>query len=645
MLSDYLYKVDRDCELDRKEDPNAAPLFKRTIVDGLISKWGADRFLPFLEMKGYKNYESSKGEIEDEFTDFLSTSLDAGVPALMIGPSSMGKTTRVKSYIRKQKERTGLEPILINVDLSSKDVVDLMGMPSKTSIVDYVAGDLSDIPEVGRELSSIVDGITKDSKFGLSDILTVRSPDKSMKDLLVKAKNEGREIVFMFDECNRVKNTSVLSAMFEVVSDMRFGGVDFSDMKDKVKVVAACNMAHSEMSDEGDYSSAGAIDPALAARFSVFWKKHYDEKDVKSWITYMEGEKEEGKIDGTVLEYFKNLEPEKAIEIISSVEKRQLAYAEPSTRNLHQLSMDIKSMRGKAASDDSKLFYGKLLFDDMTRGEFGDIYDAISSSTMNDVDVSNKVIKLTRELLDERDVWDSQIANRKVTINGRELTATDLMDNLQKCETELSKLVVTPLDADGTRRLKALNKLAVDLLRACNDLDDATSQAREAIFETYVGEGFAREFTPYFNENFGSGDDSEITIEMLSDKSLVKPFFRKYRSSRSGMLEEKYEDSMLDLMKEFMQVHGKSLKPDVYAAFIDGINTSLASADGMERILKKTDNSVDDLFVEAEKVGDAWILSMLATTRITQNDIDFVRSKLAGTSQNANGRKRKSVIL
>lgn len=645
MLSDYLYKVDRDYELDKKEDPNnAVKVYRRNVINGLISSWGADRFIPFLEQKGYKDIDSVIGEVDDEFTDFLENSLDAGVPALMIGPSSMGKTTRVKSYVRKERERTGLEPVLINIDLSSKDVVDLMGMPSKVSILDYVAGDMSDIPDVGKELSDIVESVTKEERYGLSDILTVRAPDKSIKDLLVKAKEEGREVIFMFDECNRVKNTSVLSAMFEVISDARMSGVDFSDMRDRVKVVAACNMAHSEMDDAGDYSSAGAIDPALAARFSVFWKKKYDEKDVRSWIAYMEQEKAEGRIDGTVLEYFKNLEPERAIEIIASVEKRQLAYAEPSTRNLHQLSMDIKSMRGKSESEDSKLFYGKLLFDDMTRGEFGDIYDTVSSSTHDDVDVSNKIVKLIAELQDQRDVWDSQIANRKVTLNSRELTANDLMDNLKKCEEELRKLIIAPLDSNGQKKLKALNRLAVDLLRACNDLDDMTAQSREAIFETYVGEEFAREFTPYFNENFGSGNDTEITIEMLSDKSLVKPFFKKYRSAHSGMMEEKYEDSMLDLMREYMDVHGKSLQPDVYAAFIDGISNSLASSDGMERILKKTDNSVDDLFVEAEKVGDAWILGLLAATRITQSDIDVVRSKLSGKVQGT-GRKRKSVVL
>ena len=640
MVSNYLYTIDKEYELDTSDDKQK--LYKKSVLNSIISSWGAERLIPALEDNGYKDFELVKGEVDDEFTDFLETSLEAGVPALLVGPSSIGKTSRVKAYIRKQKEKTGLEPVLINVDLSSKDAVDLMGIPSKVSIVDYVAGDLSKVPAIGKELSKIVEDVTKDDKYGLTDILTVRAPDKTTKEKLLKAKREGREVVFMFDECNRVKNTSVLSSLFEVTSDARYGGIDFSDMKDKIKVIAACNMAHSEMEDTDAYSSAGDLDPALAARFAVFWKKKYDIKDVKSWINFMEMEKEEGKIDGTVINYFKSLDPEKAVEIISSVEKRQLAYALPSTRNLHQLSMDIKSMRGSSELDTSKLFYGKLLFDDTTRNEFGELNDMMSSSTHSDLDISNKALTIINDILESEDVWDSKIVNRKVIMNGKELTATDLIDNLKKCRDEILAIVQSPAVNLDPKRQKALNNLAIALLGACNDLDDITHQSREAIFETYVGEEFARDFTPYFNENFGSESDEEITIEMLSDKKLIKPFFRKYRSLRSGMIEEKYEDSILDLMREYIKVHGSSLTPDKYAAFIDGAKASLASQDGMERVLKNTTQDIDELFVQAEKTGDTWILKMLSGTRVTQEDIDSMRSKM-NPSSSVSG--KKSVVL
>ena len=806
LLSGYMYSIDDDYELELKENPNAVKLFKYDSIAGLISKYGADKFIPFLESKGYKEYTSVKGEVLDEYTDFLETSLDAGVPAMMIGPSSIGKTSRVKAYVKKRKEKTGLEPVLINVDLSSKDVVDLMGMPSKMSLTDYVSGgnDVEAIlPGLGKSLTSIMEDVVKNDQYGIPDKITLRAPDKSIEDKLVKARKEGREVIFMFDECftgdteiklydgfhytfkelldmygtetefwvfsmneygevvpgkarnlgitrkdaelvevklsnekvfrctpdhpfmlidgsyknaedliagdilkagyfvtdmsenieiiededhecrvlsvislettedvydievdihhnfliycgdnsgifvhncNRVTNTSVLSAMFNAISDQNFGGVDFSDMSDKVKIVAACNMAHSEMDDEnGDYSSAGAIDPALAARFSVFWKKKYDEKDVKSWIAYMEQEKEEGRIDGTILEYFRNIDINDAIKIIASVEKRQLAYAEPSTRNLHQLSMDIKSMRGVSDTDDAKLFYGKLLFDDMTRNSLGDIYDTMSSYTDNEVDVAQKIVVLSDTLLAERDVWDPALSNKSVNISGNTLSANDLMDNLKKCVDELKSMVLKPLTSDERDRMKALNQLAIDLLTYCGELDDSVSQSREELFESYVGEKFAREFLPFFNQNFGSATDEEITIEMLSDKKLIVPFFKKFRAINSNVIEEKYEEMMIGLMDKFIDAHGSTLSPDVYAAFIDGMRGSLASSDGLENVLLKTTPKEDLLFQEAEKSGDAWILGMLSTTRITQSDIDAMRSELSGTKVEAP--KKKAVML
>ena len=80
-----------------------------------------------------------------------------------------------------------------------------------------------------------------------------------------------------------------------------------SRLEDKVKIVAACNMSYTGMEEGEDvdadaYSSAGSLDPALAARFSLFWKKGYDENDVKSWISFMEDLKKEGEIDSTLVD-------------------------------------------------------------------------------------------------------------------------------------------------------------------------------------------------------------------------------------------------------------------------------------------------------------------------------------------------------
>ena len=651
MVSNYLYTIDEEYDVAIKEaavekDKNdVKKVYRPQVITGLISKQSGDRFITFLKTKGYISIEESLGkEVDDEYSDFLQTSLDAGVPALMVGPSSIGKTSRVEQYIKRQKDKTGLEPVLINIDLASKDAVDLMGMPAKLSLVDYVAGkDLEDmgLGDVKAELSETVRSVQSEDIYGLSDYLTVRSPDLDAKNALLKAKREGREIIFFFDECNRVKSSTVLSSMFEVVSDARYAGLDFSDMRDKVKVIAACNMSHSEMDSSdgeevGDYSEAGSIDPALAARFSVFWKKNYDEKDVKSWIAYMEEQKAKGTIDGTLLEFFKSLPMEKCIEIIASVEKRQLAYAKPSTRSMTQLSRDIKSMRGISGSADTKLYYGKLLFDDMTRNEFGNIYDNLG----DEADVATKLIKLVDELLDGRDTWDALLAGEEITVNNRVLKAEDLLDNIEACIKDIKDILMNPITDDKRSELRDLEAFALTLLSYCNDMDDSISQRRRAFFEQYVGEEFTKDFLPYFNENFGSENDQEITIEMLSDTSLVKPFFKKLRAKSASLTEEQYEDNIIKVMKEFLDAHGTSLQPKVYSAFIDGIRNSLASNDSMDRILRNVPVELDPLFEKAEQVGDAWILDVLMSSRVSLQDVQTMRDILTNSvnTQSSNSR-------
>ena len=651
MMSNYLYTVDEDYEYalkdvtSEKDKNDIKKVYRPKVIKGLISNTSGEKFIQFLRQKGYISIEESLGkEVDDEYSDFLQTSLDAGVPALMVGPSSIGKTSRVSQYMQKQKERTGLEPLLINIDLAAKDAVDLMGMPAKVSLVDYIAG--KDLDELGlsgvrKELSDTVKSVQSEDIYGLSDYLTVRSPDLDVKNALIKAKQEGREVIFFFDECNRVKSSTVLSSMFEVVSDARYAGVDFGDMKDKVKVIAACNMSHSEMEDtDTDYSEAGSIDPALAARFSVFWKKNYDEKDVKSWIAYMENELAKGNIDGTLLNFFKSLPIEECIKIIASVEKRQLAYAEPSTRSMTQLSRDIKSMRGVSGSSDTKLYYGKLLFDDLLRNEFGVLYETAG----DEVDVANKLIKLIDELMDGRDTWDALLSGDTITVNERTLSAEDVLDNIQACADDIKKIISGPITSDQRQELQDLESFALIMLQYCNDMDDNISQKRRAFFEQYIGEDFTNKFLPYFNENFGSENDVEITIEMLSDKSLDKPFFKKLRAKSAGLTEEQYEDTIIKLMKEFLDTHGTSLQPEVYAAFLNAAKNSLASGDSMDRILNNVTLELDPLFEKAEQVGDAWIADMLISSGVSLQDIDSVRTLLNNSISTDTSNSRATLL-
>lgn len=650
MLSDYLYSVDKTAEVENegKEDSGEEKLYKRKILEGYVSKWCCDKFIPFLESKGYSNYDDVKEPVKDDVGDFLSTALETGSPAMLIGPSALGKTSRVKQYMKKAKIKTGLEPVLINVNLASKDAVDLMGMPVKQSLTDYVGGGIlkgSGLDDVSKELQSVVANVSADIKYGMTDIMTLRAPDKTIKDRFVTALKEGREVILFFDEVNRVSSNTVTSAVFEVISDYRFAGVDFSNYKDRVKVVAACNMAWEGMDDEaGGYGDTGTLDPAFAARFSIYWKKNYDENDVESWIEFMESQKEEGLIDGTLIEFFKGLDTEQALKIMASVEKRTLEDAQPSTRNMLQLSKDIKSMRGRRQENGvfkAKAFNGKILFTDDVVMQYEDLVLERQSDSLESH--AQKTIKFLDSLLYGSDGWESLLIGDTVKVGDTTISASDIVDSLAQCREDLKQFTLKPMSADDRVECSDTIDLVEDLAGFVRQLDINTSNKREDMFKMYLGESILGEFTKYFNNTFGTNLDEDITIEQLSDKTLIIPFmkivqrnFSKYSGNTESIV--KY---CLDLCSDFMDAHGKTLPNENYAMFLTGIKDILPNADNMVLFLKRSGENLEEMYQLAEGVGDDWIIDITSDfgNKVSREDIENIKkvikdSKKSKTSKN-----------
>ena len=440
------------------------------------------------------------------------------------------------------------------------------------------------------------------------------------------------------------------------ISDYRFAGVSFKDYKNHVKIIGACNMAYDALDSEheGEYSTAGSLDPALAARFSVFWKKRYDEYDVKSWIQFMEDQKDDGTIDGTLLEYIKSLDVQDAVQIIASVEDRTLSEAVPSTRALFELSKDIKNMRGKAGSSgfNKSLYNGKVLFDEATRQNFYSVTMGISDTSIS---VEKKAEDMVRFIEDNitpyADVWQSAIEGTTIDMGeGRVLSGSDLMELVNDLKGILTNYVVSPMDSSKREECETWTKTAFSVLMACRSLDDDTIAEREEIFKTYVGESFASSFTPYFNSVFGTQMDEDITIDMLKDDSLITPFFRKESNtllSKYSGNTEKMVEHMLDLMREFVKVHGSSLPPKNYGDFIMGIYKTLPTSDNMVRLLKTSDKSVETMFEEGEKLGDSWIMSVLKCypSNITLQDVDNMRKAMANKNSTSDKKVSRTRIL
>lgn len=656
MLSDYLYSVDKtaEAENDGKEDGGEEKLYKRKILEGYVSKWCCEKFIPFLESKGYSNYDDVKEPVKDDVGDFLSTALETGSPAMLIGPSALGKTSRVKQYMKKAKIKTGLEPVLINVNLASKDAVDLMGMPVKQSLTEYVGGGIlkgSGLDDVSKELQSVVANVYADIKYGMTDIMTLRAPDKTIKDRFVTALKEGREVILFFDEVNRVSSNTVTSAVFEVISDYRFAGVDFSNYKDRVKVVAACNMAWEGMDDEaGGYGDTGTLDPAFAARFSIYWKKNYDENDVASWIEFMESQKEEGLIDGTLIEFFKGLDTEQALKIMASVEKRTLEDAQPSTRNMLQLSKDIKSMRGKRQENGTfkaKAFNGKILFTDDVVMQFEDLILERQSDSL--VSHAQKTIKFLDSLLYGSDNWESLLIGDSVKVGDTSISASDIVDSLAQCRDDLKQFTLKPMSADDRVECSDTIDLVEDLAGFVRQLDINTSNKREDMFKMYLGESILGEFTKYFNNTFGTNLDEDISIEQLSDKTLIIPFmkivqrnFSKYSGNTESIV--KY---CLDLCNDFMEAHGKTLPNENYAMFLTGIKDILPNADNMVLFLKRSGENLEDMYQLAEGVGDDWIIDITSDfgNKVSREDIENIKKAIKESKKSKTPKNVKYNVL
>ena len=642
MLSEYLYSIDESASIDNDDKDGAEEkLYKRRLVEGYISKWCCDKFLPFLESKGYKEYDSVKEPVEDTVSDFLDTALENNSPAMLIGPSSLGKTSRVKAYMKKVKLRTGLEPVLINVNLASKDAVDIMGMPVKQSLTEYVGGGIlkgSGLEEVSKELQNIVKSVSSDIKYGMTDLLTLRAPDKTVKDRFITALKEGREVILFFDEVNRVQSSTVTSAVFEAVSDSRFGGVDFSEYKDRVKIIAACNMAWEGMEEDGGgYGDTGTLDPAFAARFSIYWKKEYDEQDVKSWISFMESEREDGTIDGTLLDFFKDLDTKQALKIMASVEKRTLEDAQPSTRNMLQLSKDIKSMRGRNTSKGfmPKAFNGKILFTDDVQAQYENlVFDRQSNSLEVQV---QKTIKFIDSLLYGKDLWESLLINDSVKVGGTSISASDIVDSLEACSLDLKQYNLKAMSSDDRDECSDTLDLVQDLADFIRSLDIKTSNKREDIFKMYLGESILGEFTKYFNNTFGTGLDEDITIEQLKDDTLIIPYMKLVQrnfSKFSGNT-EKIVNYCLGLCKDFMDIHGTSLPNKNYAMFLSGIKDILPNADNMVLFLRLSGEDIEKMYEMAEAVGDDWIIDITSDygTRVTKEYIDNIRKLISDSKK------------
>jgi MoxR-like ATPase len=612
LTSSYLYSVDA---AGNKEVNPAA-------VSGLIGGSVGAKFVNFLYTEcGYKERPTEKGS---ELDNFVKDTLDAGTPALLIGPSSLGKTSRIEAY----GETMGAE--IIHINLAAVDRVDVMGLPTKKSILKFVTGEVDPtLKDVAQDMKKIIIDLQKEGTYGLTPMVTVKAPDAGVKERFKKAYEAGQTIILFFDECNRVTNTTVMSCIFEAISDHRIFGIDFADHKDKVKIVAACNLG-------SKYKGAKAIDPALSARFAVFKKDSYELSDVDSFVKFLERQVDKGKADPILLNFLKDTisssmdGKQKLMDWIERVEMREIQNAEPSTRMLYQLSQDIKNMAG------SRSMCGKVIFStDKATGLFTDVKDATGSGVV--ADRLKALQDMTKYILQDANKWNAVKAGETITANGRKYSAVELIDQLKLYN---EHLLQNPTNSSDLNSDLAIVESLVDNIR---QMDQYIMDLRRGKFEFYLGAEAGNEFNNYFNVTFGT-QSMIVEIPMLTALDLIPDFWKQKLSIQTYSPEE-LVNVVIDYLKQFYDVFKDvKLTPQHWFDFImDGISSGMV-ADNVQLMFTKMGKDLDEYMVRAEEGGNNNIKALLMKAGISVNDsvIDAMKKK-AGTG--STGNKYKSKLL
>jgi hypothetical protein len=425
--------------------------------------------------------------------------------------------------------------------------------------------------------------------------------------------------------------------MFEAISDHRIFGIDFTAYKDQVRIVAACNLGI-------DYSGAQGVDAALSARFSIYWKKEYDIKDVNSYKAFLRKEESKGEIDGLIPDYLDSLSDSQVLEFIKKVETRTIEKAEPSTRMLYQLSKDIKNMRGSKSGltgeFQKSVFNGGMLFSASAKGElfkFNDNLNKPSTDINDSVAQARNIIKYIKGNYKR---WEGYLNKTQTMFNGKMVDAEDLIVILAR----MDELMSTGMNTIDMEKLKQILIFTQGALTAIKSIEDGVEDNRRSLLQSYAGVDFTSGFLPYFNERFGKANDIIITIEMLNDENLIGEFFNQQAVKMGKQTDLKIE-YILELINQFWDYWGdKGISPLCCADFYMSAVSNLDTNDNVIMLQRKMGVQQDAFMTKAEEFGDQFILDALSIYpgKVSSIDIAALRAKM---TTSGTGISKKAKLL
>lgn len=506
------------------------------------------QFISFLKKKKYTVQDT---EFEkDDLSDTLEGGMAAGVPVLLAGATSTGKTSRVTAYAREHEN----EVVLINIDLSLKERTQMKGVPHpfKSSEVMLPPGTADS--KLGAEMANMLD---KD--LLLPEEMTSYVPDKILYEETKRAKDEGKKLLIFFDECNRA-DPVVQSAMFEAISDNRFMGVTFEP--GMLQVVGACNVASAE--SEAVYGDATRLGAALTGRFMMARKLQPDETDRLSFIEWAKTRsckdnkhtttdlhaKEcpdgspygSSNIDASLIQGIEMLGPDKFQEMMKLVDETSMRNNTPSTRSIQSLSYILKT--SKLANSFMRGFMITQMDD------FDNFTDAQIKGYMEDPQwVGNQP---------DSDVW-MLIKDKQTLLSGEDIRDTYIQSGNR------AKLIL-------------------------NEYETSLTEKRRSLFKTWLGEGKSANIgVPIVDtllDHYSLAERGRILlIADLVDSSLTGKFVRQQISSKDIGVSKGIEKAA-QLFAEIITAHRASYQPSNILEVMTEIGNYLPSHDARTVFVK-----------------------------------------------------------
>ena len=636
MLSNYVY-----VEHKKTKEGEEVALVRET-VEGLIGKIHADKLMYFLKNKNYKwsslqvnTDPDNVEEYKDEIDMFIENSLDSEIPALIVGPSSLGKTARVNEYARNRNAE------LIVITLSALERIDLLGLPTKVDTDSFIAKELDVKPKM-RDVGKMMKGVMKEVReqtdgegrkvLYLPEKMTTKAPDADIKRKFKDCVDRDVPVVLFFDECNRVTNRAVMSAMFEAISDSRIFGIDFDPRL--VKIVGAGNYGENYRTQE--------LDPALVGRFSTYYKPDYDERDVKSFLRYMKRKNDSNKNRNDLfVEFFEDKinrdGVESVVEIMKKVENDSVEEGVPTTRAFDQASRDFNSMAN------SRMFCGKVLFNSIEKESIlSDLKSLIADGDRDSV--YRYLVEKTPKILKGSGSWAGVKAGEVVEMaNGQVMSAEEMVEALKELNKEIlqNHANYSMLSEDEKR---SVIDFAMSMITNMNVIDVRNKGLRMDTFQSYFGPEFSQEFAPFFNSRFGERAE-KITIAMLDDRDLISDFIEQEYGGFSGSAEEWIEKSSKSMV-QFMETHGEGLSDGHYRDMVNGILDNAYSVEARARLFKSSSSGdeIDRMVMRAEMGDNNEIASIVRKSSGLEISEEIIK-KIVDKRKSEYGTRRKARLL